>query len=166
MIDPCEHGVVGYCETCALSDPGELGERKPQLVSPYKWQTLCEAVTRLHGLCIDPQPGLATWNECLHRAKAECANAIAAYEPLKEAPSATLPSLFLTAVCEELFGCFMTPAENGIFRCACCDWPIDLRNWVDAEHDGGCLIPRVRNYLAKHKPECVKTQYVNEKETK
>ena len=28
----CEHGTVGYCEKCALRDPGELGETKPALV--------------------------------------------------------------------------------------------------------------------------------------
>lgn len=32
----CKHGVVGYCEPCALVDPGELGEQKPSLVSPQK----------------------------------------------------------------------------------------------------------------------------------
>lgn len=29
----CEHGVVGYCEPCALRDHGELGETKPRLVA-------------------------------------------------------------------------------------------------------------------------------------
>lgn len=28
----CEHGVIGYCEPCALRDPGEYGEEKPRLV--------------------------------------------------------------------------------------------------------------------------------------
>lgn len=27
----CEHGTVGYCEPCALVDPGELGEQKPKI---------------------------------------------------------------------------------------------------------------------------------------
>lgn len=36
----CEHGTVGYCEKCALRDPGELGEQKPQLVSGDKWRKL------------------------------------------------------------------------------------------------------------------------------
>lgn len=32
-ILPCRHGVVGYCEQCALQDPYELGEKKPRLAS-------------------------------------------------------------------------------------------------------------------------------------
>jgi len=42
----CPHGTIGYCEPCALVDPGELGETPPRLVHsstgepPQDWQDI------------------------------------------------------------------------------------------------------------------------------
>ncbi len=62
---------------------------------------------------------------------------------------------FLLEVCEELFGCFIQPTMDEGHECGCCERPMLLVGWVNAEHNEGCIIPRVRDYLATHKPECV-----------
>lgn len=66
---------------------------------------------------------------------------------------------FLTKVCEELFGCFMHRAydEDQIpyFMCALCEIEIDIGNYNWADHGENCIIPKVRQHLIEHKPECV-----------
>ena len=75
---------------------------------------------------------------------------------LAAAPESTRTSdAFTLDVCEALFGCFLCPAENGTFRCSECDWPIQIKGWVTAEHEANCFINRVRDHLAKHRPHLV-----------
>lgn len=68
-------------------------------------------------------------------------------------PSAT--EAFTTEVCDELFGSFARHAGGKLYLCTLCDEPIPMDSWVHAPHNPHCIIPRVREYLAKHKPECV-----------
>jgi len=50
------------------------------------FERLQRAAANLHGLTSSPHPGLISWLEALHRAKVECGNAIAQFEPLKSSP--------------------------------------------------------------------------------
>lgn len=73
--------------------------------------------------------------------------------------SAMPASTFLTEVCDALFGSFLEHAgfvgnQYG-YRCQHCARVIDVPDWIHAEHEADCLIPRVREYLAKHKPEAL-----------
>jgi len=191
----CPHGTIGYCEPCALVDPGELGETPPRLVHsstgepPQDWQDIfteyarygrsdawlyqqIEAHSRRATRSAIALPVmelraaalglLQAWNKSeregisvaeMAKARQRVDAAIRATAPSHTAPEAV--ESFTVEVCDALFGCFVCPAEEDMFRCACCDWPIPITGWIHADHDEGCLIPRVRAYLAQHKPEAV-----------
>lgn len=66
--------------------------------------------------------------------------------------------LTLLEVCEELFGCWTESAgyDGGWkYRCSICEKDIDMQHWITAAHNDGCIIPRVHQYLAQYKPQCV-----------
>lgn len=101
-----------------------------------------------------------TYWEALENAHRRGWFGVAGGEPI--APSAIAP--FTLEVCEELFGCHLAThygAEQGDFSCAICEKAIDISKWVHAEHEADCIIVRVRDYLAKHKPEVVRSRGVD-----
>jgi hypothetical protein len=64
---------------------------------------------------------------------------------------------FTLRVCEELFGCHLEPAPDGAHRCSCCESVVNIKNWVHAKHDEGCIIIDVRDYLALYMPELTRS---------
>ncbi len=69
---------------------------------------------------------------------------------------------FLTDVCDELFGSFLESAgfvgNTYGYRCQLCERIIDIKERVHADHEPGCIIPRVREYLKVHRPTSVPPQ--------
>lgn len=66
---------------------------------------------------------------------------------------------FTTDVCEELFGCHVDTTgilfPERTYRCSICERGVPINGWVHAEHNEGCIIPKVREHLKKHRPACV-----------
>lgn len=71
-------------------------------------------------------------------------------------PEELRTSDFLTEVCDALFGCWIDP-RDGADTCALCQKEIPIKGWVHAEHEPDCIINRVRDYLAQHKPASVRS---------
>jgi hypothetical protein len=60
---------------------------------------------------------------------------------------------FLLRVCDEFFGCFIDGGYGGsAYYCGVCEIEIDVRDWITAPHRHECIVPLVRDYLAKHMP--------------
>lgn len=102
---------------------------------------MCEAVkvleSRLSG------PSSPDWNSALYK---EIINAAPQEPGLGDGD-------FLLRVCDELFGCFINGGHGGsAYHCGICEIEIDVHNWIIAPHRHECIVPLVRDYLAKHMP--------------
>lgn len=72
--------------------------------------------------------------------------------PLVSAAADSAPGKFTLDVCEELFGCFLEHAGDGEYRCSVCETTIPIGSWVTAPHSDDCMVAKVREFLARHRP--------------